>query len=157
MGCIVSRQQFSENVAERAAEEWRHFSDTEEGECSRRARTINGRGGTNWTANFSTLALSASMSLAAGVSSQAQQVNMSFFMTSAGVPFSSSRRRAGTHVLHGHWPSPVWQDFCDFSEWVCCRLVNRLSGLSINAGVARMNVWRLAVRGNRRKLVSAAV
>src|ERR1700730_12851801 len=32
MGCIVSRQQFSENVAERAAEEWRHFSDTEEGD-----------------------------------------------------------------------------------------------------------------------------
>src|SRR5260370_40419020 len=26
------RQQISENVAERAAEEWRHFSDTEEGD-----------------------------------------------------------------------------------------------------------------------------
>jgi hypothetical protein len=111
----------------------------------------------NWTANFSTLALSASMSLAAGVSSQAQQVNMSFFMTSAGVPFSSSRRRAGTHVLHGHWLRRCGKIFATFRNGSAVGSVNRLSGLSINAGVARMNVWRLAVRGNRRKLVSAAV
>jgi hypothetical protein len=60
----------------------------------------------NWTANFSTLALSASMSLAAGVSSQAQQANMSFFMTSAGVPFSSSRRRPGSMLGMLGWTAP---------------------------------------------------
>jgi len=38
----------------------------------------------NWTAYLSTLALSASMSLGAGVSSHAQQANMSFFVTSVG-------------------------------------------------------------------------
>ena len=75
--------------------------------CSRPARTINGRGGMNWTANFSTLALSASMSLAAGVSSQAQQANMSFFMTSVRRSVLVFPAKAGIHVLHGHRPSPV--------------------------------------------------
>jgi hypothetical protein len=38
----------------------------------------------NWTAYLSILALSASMSLGAGCSAQAQQTNMSFFVTSVG-------------------------------------------------------------------------
>ena len=38
----------------------------------------------HWTAYLSTLALSASMSLGAGCSAQAQQTNMSFFVTSVG-------------------------------------------------------------------------
>jgi hypothetical protein len=38
----------------------------------------------NWTAYLSTLAVSVSMSLGAAISSQAQQANMSFFVTSVG-------------------------------------------------------------------------
>src|SRR5216683_8397685 len=84
IGCIVSRQQIFRECSRMGAEEWRHFSDTEKAIRSLRARTINGRGGMNWTAYLFTLALSVSMSLGAAISSQAQQANMSFFVTSVG-------------------------------------------------------------------------
>jgi hypothetical protein len=112
----------------------------------------------NWTATFSTLALSASMLLGAGVSSHAQQAKMSFFMTSAGVPFSSSRRRPGSIFGMGAGLRRCDKIFATLWNGSTVGSVNRLSGLSISTDAARMNVWRLAVRGNRRrKLVSAAL
>jgi hypothetical protein len=66
------------------AEEWRHFSGTEEGDTLSTGPRSTGGGGMNWTMRLSTLALSASMLLGAGVSSHAQQTNMSFFVTSIG-------------------------------------------------------------------------
>jgi hypothetical protein len=104
---------------------------------------------------LSTLALSASMSLAAGVCSQAQQANMSFFMTSVCVPFSSSRRRPGSMFGMGTGLRRCDKIFATIRNGSTVSSVNRLNGLSISAGAAGMNVWRLVVRGNRRrKLVS---
>ena len=77
------------------------------------------------------------------------------------------QRRRSVLIFPGGGPGPMFcmgtgpcrcgKIFATFRNGSAVGSVNRLSGLSINAGVARMNVWRLAVRGNRRKLVSAAV
>jgi hypothetical protein len=67
------------------------------------------------------------MSLAAGVSSQAQQANMSFFMTSAGVPFASSRRRPGSMLGMGTGLRRCDKIFATFRNGSTVSSLNRLS------------------------------
>jgi hypothetical protein len=107
MGCIVSRQQFSENVAERAAEEWRHFSDTEEGDVLSTGPHHQREGRYELDREFLYPGI-----VGIDVARRGGQLSGA---TSQYELFYDQRRRsvrvfpakAGIHARHGHRPSPV--------------------------------------------------